>query len=162
MTRFFTAAVAASLLLSTSALAEIIVDAPYARSSTPTSPTGAAFMGLMNDGAEDDRLIAARSDVAGRVELHTHKEDANGVMRMGEVEGGIPVPAGEMTMLKRGGYHVMFMGLNEALVQDAEIDVTLTFEKAGDIAVKIPVDHTRKPKHGGMDHSEMKKHGDDS
>jgi copper(I)-binding protein len=160
MTRFFTAAVAATLLLSTSALADIVVKDPYARSSTPSSPTGAAFMGVMNTGDEDDTLIAATSDVSGRVELHTHTEDADGVMRMGEVEGGIPVPAGEMTMLKRGGFHVMFMGLNGPLVQDAEIDVTLTFEKAGEMQIKIPVDHKRKPKHGAMDHSKMKTNDD--
>lgn len=153
MTRIFTAAVAASLLLSTAALAEIMVRDAYVRSSTPSSPTGAAFMGLTNSGAEDDRLVAASSDVAGRVELHTHTEDANGVMRMGEVEGGIPVPAGKTVMLKRGGLHVMFMGLTAPLVQDSEIDVTLTFEKAGAVQVKIPVDHERKPDHGAMDHS---------
>lgn len=155
MTRIFTAAFAASLLLSTAALAEITVQDAYVRSSTPSSPTGAAFMGLMNSGAEDDRLVAASSDVAGRVELHTHTEDANGVMRMGEVEGGIPVPASKTVMLKRGGLHVMFMGLTAPLVQDSEIDVTLTFEKAGVVQVKIPVDHERKPDHGAMDHSNM-------
>jgi copper(I)-binding protein len=155
MTRIFTAAVAATLLLSTAALSEIMVKDPYVRSSTPSSPTGAAFMGLMNMGDGDDRLVAASSDVAGRVELHTHTEDANGVMRMGEIEGGIAVPAGEMVMLKRGGMHVMFMGLNGALEQGSEIDVTLTFEKAGDVQVQIPVDHARKPDHGAMDHSTM-------
>jgi len=112
-------------------------------------------MMLMNTGDADDRLVAASSDVAGRVELHTHTEDANGVMRMGEVEGGIPVPAGETVMLKRGGLHVMFMGLTAPLVQDSEIDVTLTFEKAGDMQIKIPVDHARKPDHGAMDGSSM-------
>ena len=155
MTRIFPAAVAATLLLSTAALAEITVKDPYVRSSTPNSPTGAAFMMLMNTGDADDRLVAASSDVAGRVELHTHTEDANGVMRMGEVEGGIPVPAGETVMLKRGGLHVMFMGLTAPLVQDSEIDVTLTFEKAGDMQIKITVDHARKPDHGAMDGSSM-------
>ena len=129
-----------------------MVKDPYARSSTPSSPTGAAFMTLMNHSDQDDRLIAASSDVAGRVELHTHIEDENGVMKMTEVEGGIALPAGEMHALKRGGDHVMFMGLKAPLEQDTEITVTLTFEKAGDRDVKIPVDHTRKPKHGAMSH----------
>lgn len=153
MTRFFTAAIAATLLLSSAALAEIMVKDPYVRASTPTSASGAAFMQLMNMGDDDDTLVGASSDVAGRVELHTHTEDANGVMRMGEIEGGIPVPAGETAMLKRGGMHVMFMGLNGPLEQGAEIDVTLTFEKAGDVQVKVLVDHDRKPDHGTMDHS---------
>ena len=151
MTHFLTAAVAATLL-ATPAFAEIIVRDAYVRSSTPSSVTGAAFMVLMNDGAEDDRLIAATSDVAGRVELHTHIEDENGVMKMTEIEGGLNVPAGSMHMLQRGGDHVMFMGLNAPLEQGGAVAVTLTFEKAGDVQVMIPVDHERKPDHGAMKH----------
>ena len=156
------AAGATALALTTAPLfaGNIMVMDPYVRSSTPTSVTGAAFMGLMNHGAEDDTLLAASSDVAGRIELHTHIEDANGVMKMTEIEGGITVPAGGMHMLQRGGDHIMFMGLTEPLVQGEEISVTLTFEKAGEIEVTIPVDHERKPDHGGMGHSMMHKSND--
>ena len=150
----FAAASAAFLTLGAPLFAEgIMIKDAYARSSTPSSPKGAAFMMLMNHTDSDDRLIAASSDVAGRVELHTHTEDANGVMRMSEIEGGIEIAAGEMHAMKRGGDHVMFMGLNAPLEQGTEITVTLTFEKAGEVEVSIPVDHTRKPKHGSMDHS---------
>lgn len=150
-TRLISAAIAATILATTAAYAgEITIKDPYVRSSTPTSKTGAAFMTVMNDTDSDDRLIAATSDVAGRVELHTHIEDANGVMKMTEIEGGIAIAAGEMHVLKRGGDHVMFMGLTGPLEQGSEITVTLTFEKAGDVEVQIPVDHERKPDHGTM------------
>lgn len=150
-TRLISAAIAATILATTAAYAgEITIKDPYVRSSTPTSKTGAAFMTVMNDTDSDDRLIAAASDVAGRVELHTHIEDANGVMKMTEIEGGIAIAAGEMHVLKRGGDHVMFMGLTGPLEQGSEITVTLTFEKAGDVEVQIPVDHERKPDHGTM------------
>lgn len=150
MKRILTAAVAVTFMLSAPVLAEIMVKDAYVRSSTPTSVTGAAFMMLLNTGTEDDKLIAVSSDVAGRVELHTHIEDANGVMKMTEIEGGIPVAAGEIHALKRGGDHVMFMGLKGPLEQGTEISLTLTFEKAGDMDVKIPVDHERKATHGAM------------
>lgn len=142
----------AALTLSTAAWADgaIMVMDPYARTSRPGAPTGAAFMGLMNHSSEDDRLIAVSSDVADRVELHTHLQDANGVMRMVEVEDGIAIAAGETHMLQRGGDHVMFMGLNRDLAQGDVISVTLTFEKAGDMTVEIPVDLERKPDEGGM------------
>ncbi|MEL7211635.1 MAG: copper chaperone PCu(A)C [Pseudomonadota bacterium] len=152
-------ATAAATLLALPAAAEmakIMVDDPYARSATSMAKSGAAFMGIMNHSDEDDRLIAASSDVAQRVELHTHIED-DGVMRMVEVEEGFEIPAGETVMLKRGGKHVMFMGLNEPFEQGAMIDVTLTFEKAGDVAVQIPVDLERKPEegaHGGHNHGD--------
>ncbi len=148
-----TAASAALLAFTTPLLADgIMIKDAYVRSSTPSSPTGAAFMMLMNHTDQDDRLIAATSDVAKRVELHTHTSDDNGVMKMHEIEGGIALPAGGMHAMKRGGDHVMFMGLDAPLEQGSEITVTLTFEKAGDIEVQIPVDHERKAGHSGHDH----------
>ncbi|WP_127114952.1 copper chaperone PCu(A)C [Shimia sediminis] len=130
----------------------IMVKDPYARSATANAKTGAAFMMLMNTGAEDDQLIDARSDVAKKVELHTHKENADGVMQMMHVPEGFAIPAGESHMLMRGGDHVMFMGLNRPLEHGDTVDVILVFEKAGDVKVSIPVDLERKPKHGQMNH----------
>lgn len=140
-------AAAAAVAFALPALADgmIMVQDPYARVSTMMSNSGAAFMTLMNHGAEDDRLIAARSDVAEKVELHTHIEDANGVMKMVEVKEGFPVPAGGMHALARGGDHVMFLGLKQPLKQGDMVTLTLTFEKAGDVTVEVPVDLTRKP-----------------
>lgn len=129
---------------------EITVHDPYARVSASMSTSGAAFMVLRNDGAEDDRLVSAASDVAERVELHTHKSDENGVMRMIHVEEGFVLPAGGEHALARGGDHVMFLGLTRPLAQGDTVSVTLSFEKAGDMVVDIPVDLERKPMHGKM------------
>ncbi len=149
-----TAATLAMLTLALPAFAGDMIKVmhPYARAASPNAKTGAAFMMLMNHGDTDDRLIAATSDVAKKVELHTHIENADGVMQMRHDPDGFEIPAGGGHALQRGGDHVMFMGLKAPLEQDTEITVTLTFEKAGDMEVKIPVDHTRKPKHGAMSH----------
>ncbi|MEM1303233.1 MAG: copper chaperone PCu(A)C [Pseudomonadota bacterium] len=144
--------IAATLSFATPAFADgmgLMIDDPYARAATSTAKSGAAFMSIMNHSDTDDQLIAASTDIATRVELHTHTEDENGVMRMREVEGGIPIPAGETTMLERGGLHVMLMGLTEGLDQGDEIEVTLTFQNAGDMVLTIPVDNDRKAAHGG-------------
>lgn len=127
----------------------IVVEDAYARASTPTAKSGAAFMVLMNTGDQDDRLVAAKSDVAARVELHTHREIADGVMKMMEVEEGFVIPAGGTHMLARGGDHVMFMGLREPFADGGTVAVTLVFEHAGEVAVEIPVDLNRAPAHGG-------------
>ncbi|MFK7752626.1 MAG: copper chaperone PCu(A)C [Sedimentitalea sp.] len=123
----------------------IMIKDAYARASSANATSGAAFMMIMNHSGQDDRLVAAASGVAKRVELHTHIETGDGVMQMREIEGGIALPAGAMHMMKRGGDHVMFMGLTQSLVQGDMVDVTLVFEKAGEIKVRIPVDLTRKP-----------------
>ncbi|MEL7460797.1 MAG: copper chaperone PCu(A)C [Pseudomonadota bacterium] len=127
---------------------KVMIDDPYARASSPSAKAGAAFMTIMNMSDADDRLVAVSSDVAERVELHTHLEDANGVMRMIEVEDGFAVPAGGQTMLARGGAHVMFMGLRQPFVNGETIEVTLTFERAGDMIVEIPIDLDRTAEHG--------------
>lgn len=152
-------AAASAALFSTSAMAaDIVVQDAYARSAGKMAKAGAAFMQIMNGADTDDRLIAARSDVSVKVELHTHIQDANGVMRMREVEGGIAVPAGGMAMLKRGGNHVMFMGIKEPFEQGKTLPVTLVFENAGEIEIMIPVDLDRKASHAGhgqMNHGQM-------
>jgi hypothetical protein len=143
------AAACAATFLAFPALADGIkvLDA-YARAASPSAKAGAAFMIVMNDSGRDDRLIAARSDAAKRVELHTHVEVSDGVMQMTQIEGGIALPAGATHHMMRGGDHVMLMGLTAPLLQDAEIDVTLVFEQAGEVAVTIPVDNLRKPEAG--------------
>lgn len=135
---------ATALTLAMPAFAEgiEIVD-PYARASGMSAIAGAAFFTIENHTDTDDRLISAASDVAARVELHTHLEQ-DGVMRMLEVEDGFPVPAGGAHALARGGDHVMFMGIQEPFEQGKIITVTLTFEQAGDITVEIPVDLERQ------------------
>ena len=136
---------------------DIMVKDPYARASTMMSSSGAAFMMIHNHGDSDDRLVAAASPVAKKVELHTHKEDENGVMRMIHVEEGFALPAGGMIAMQRGGHHVMFMGITEPFEQGDTVPLTLTFEQAGDVAVEVPVDLERKPRQGGMDmdHGDM-------
>lgn len=152
-----TRAVCALFLFSAPLAAEgIMVDDAYIRSSTAKSTSGAAFMVVMNHSGADDRLIGASSDVAEEVELHTHTSDDNGVMRMGEIEGGVAIASDEMHAFKRGGDHLMFMGLKGPLEQGAMVPVTLEFEKAGAVEIEVMVDQDRKPNHGKMKHD----HGD--
>lgn len=125
------------------ALSDIVIRDAYARSSGPAAPTGAAFMTLENTSDSADRLVGVTSDAARRVELHSHVSDANGVMKMTMIEGGIDLPAHQSHVLKRGGDHVMMMGLNDALVAGSSISMTLIFEKAGEITVDVPIDPDR-------------------
>ncbi|MEL6689431.1 MAG: copper chaperone PCu(A)C [Pseudomonadota bacterium] len=141
--------------------APMIHDA-YARAATPNARSGAAFMVIMNPTDADDRLIEVRSDIAMRVELHTHTENADGVMQMREVEGGFLIPAGGQHALKRGGDHVMFMGLKESFDQGKEIPVTLVFEKAGEIEAVIAVDLERKDAGMHDGHGDHSNHGANS
>lgn len=156
LSRTLLAATAAiSLAMPALAGSEITIEDAYARASGPTAMAGAAFLVIHNTGDADDRLIAAESDAANRVELHTHIEESDGVMRMVEVKEGFPVAAGSMHRLQRGSDHVMFMGLTAPWEQGKILNVTLVFENAGRIEVEIPVDNERNDMMPmeGMDHS---------
>lgn len=150
MKKTFVFASAVALFAAMPALADIVVKDAYARAANTMA--GAAFMVIENTGPEDDQLIDARSDVAKRVELHTHKDMGDGIMKMMHVEEGFAIPAGGEHALMRGGDHVMFMGLNGPMEQGDMVTVTLVFEKAGEIAVEIPVDLERKQGHGMAGH----------
>lgn len=145
----------AASLLAVPAIADsqIVIGDAYARSSGKAAKAGAAFMMIENLGDTDDRLISATSDVAARVELHAHKINDNGVAQMIHVEGGFVIPAGEAYMLKRGGAHVMLMGLKAPFEHGATVPVTLVFEQAGEVVIDVPVDLERQDKHGLGSHS---------
>ena len=130
--------------MTTASYAHMMIEDAYALAASPNAKAGAAFMEITNHSETADRLVAARSDVAARVELHTHIEK-DGVMRMTELEDGIPFEADETVLLKRGGMHVMFMGLNRSLNDGDLVEVTLSFENAGDVTIEVPVDLNRKP-----------------
>ncbi|AKO96020.1 hypothetical protein MALG_00825 [Marinovum algicola DG 898] len=147
----FSAALAATLLAGPALAEDILIEDAYARASNARA--GAAFMVIHNQGSAEDRLLDIRSDAAARVELHSHRDMGNGVMKMTHVEAGFAIPAGGSHALARGGDHVMFMGLAAPFEQGATVTVTLTFERAGEIEVAIPVDLERQPTdHGKTGH----------
>ena len=118
----------------------ITITDTYARSG---AKSGAVFFVIQNAGTADDTLTAAQSDVARKTELHTHQMDANGVMKMREIEGGIAIPAGGSHALRRGGDHVMLMGLDAPLQDGETISLSLEFEQAGTVTLEVPVDNQR-------------------
>ena len=117
------------------------------RATAPGMPSGAAYVSIANHGDAADRLIAAKTVVARRVEIHSMEMD-NGVMRMRAVDGGLPIAAGEAVHLAPGGLHIMLMGLTTQLAADSQHKITLLCEKASEITVtatvKPPADITLK------------------
>lgn len=132
--------------------ADLMAKDPYAFASTPTAKAGGAYISVMNHG-HADRLLDAKSDVAKRVEIHEHK-NVDGVMKMRQVKAGLEVPMHGEVIMAPGGYHVMLMGLKAPLVEGEAFDVTLVFEKAGEITVSVPVVNRATHKGGHSGHSE--------
>lgn len=141
--RFFTiSAVTALILTSFPAVAQdaktdnLEIIGAFARASPKMVSAGAGFMTIRSLG-DSDRLIGFSSPACEKPELHTHIHD-NGMMRMRQVEA-IEIPAGGEAILEPGGFHLMFVDLVGELVEGENVDVILTFEKAGEVNISLPV-----------------------
>lgn len=100
---------------------------------------GVVYLTLRNKGGTPDRLIGVQSDVADHTELHETIMEADGLMKMRPVEGGIEIPAGGQTALKPGSYHIMLMGLKQDLKVGDRFSVVLMFEQSEPITVESEV-----------------------
>ncbi|WP_234822641.1 copper chaperone PCu(A)C [Palleronia aestuarii] len=60
-------------------------------------------------------------------------------MRRRELAEGLVIPAGESADLAPGGLHLMLMHLRGALVEGETVDLTLTFEIAGEVTVPLAI-----------------------
>jgi len=115
----------------------LIVEQPWARASAGPAKAGAAYMVIVNKGPAPDRLIAVKSDIAERAEIHTHLMDG-AIMRMRQVDATDILP-GPPTVFGPGGRHVMFIGLKKPLTMGDKFPLTLVFEKAGSVTVDVDV-----------------------
>jgi hypothetical protein len=116
---------------------EIIVSEAYARSSGPLAKAGAAYMKIMNNSSEDDRLLGIFSDIAKKTELHRHLKSDNGVMKMVHIDEGIKIGSMKEHVLARGGDHIMFMGVKESFETGKIIPITLLFEKQERLLLRL-------------------------
>lgn len=114
------------------------------------SPNGAKAGGcyVTLTAATDDRLTGGSTPRAGSLQVHEMKTE-NGMMKMAELTGGLPLPAGQAVALAPGGNHLMLIGLTAPLVDGETVPLTLQFASAPAITVQAQV---RQPAMDGMDH----------
>ncbi len=92
---------------------------------------------IKNTGDTDDTLINTSTD-AGMILLHK-TEIKDGMAQMNHVDD-FELKAGEELILKPMSYHLMFMNINHDIIKKGgEVSLTLEFEKAGKLELKLPV-----------------------
>jgi protein SCO1/2 len=114
--------------------------APGAAAEAPLAdvPPGVIYLTIENRGTRDDRLVAVRTEVSEAAELHETTHDVD-YSRMGPVEGGVPIPAGETVPFAPGGLHLMLIGLRRHLVTGDRFEATLLFESGAEIPIESEV-----------------------
>jgi periplasmic copper chaperone A len=108
----------------------------------------AGYLTLVNDTAAEDALLGASSPRAERVEVHEMTMDG-GVMQMRAV-ARLAIAPGQSIELAPNGRHLMFYGVTQPFAAGETIAVRLTFERAGEIDVSLPV---RRPGASTADHN---------
>lgn len=128
----------ASHSANTIAVGKLDVTDAHLRATPPNAKVAAGYLTIRNGGDEPDRLTGGSADFADKVEVHEMTMDG-GVMKMRPLEDGLEIAPGGTAELRPGGYHLMFIGLSDALDEGQTKSVTLTFEKAGTVTLEMPV-----------------------
>ena len=115
----------------------ININHPYVRFAVSTGPA-AGYMTIVNIGEESDRLVKVETEIAKYSQLHVTKiYDSQATM---EHVDFIELPAQKARSLKPGGYHIMFMDLNNKLKAGTDATAKLIFENHGEIEIVFEVE----------------------
>ena len=130
-------------VLSLPAWAQVTVERPWIRATTPGAKVAGGYMTIRNASAKPDRLTRGSSPVAAKVETHVHIKDGD-ILRMREVKG-YDIPAKGVFELKPGGAHLMLVDLKQPLKAGDKVPVTLRFERGGEVQVQFLVEPLSGP-----------------
>lgn len=114
-----------------------IADA-WVRPAAKNRNTG-IFFRVINNTSENDTLVAAKTDVAEKTEIHETFTKPGDMMGMREVKF-LVMESGKVFNFKPMAHHVMLINLNEDLTAGKEVELTLFFKKAGEVKVKAMVE----------------------
>jgi copper(I)-binding protein len=121
-------------------LGDLEIGHPWSRETPDGAKVAAGYLKIKNNGTTADRLVSVTSPIAGKAEIHEMSVNAEGVMIMRPVDGGIEIQPGAEVELKPGSFHIMFVGLKQPTKEGVKFPGTLTFEKAGTVDVEFAVD----------------------
>lgn len=110
---------------------------PWTQETIGGQKTGAVYFKIESSGAAD-KLVAAKTSAAMKTMIHMSMMK-DGAMTMNHMED-VAIPAGGSVEFKKGGLHVMLMGVGTPLKKGESHKLTLTFEKAGPVEVEFSVE----------------------
>lgn len=124
----------------------IEISEPYVKITPPNAKNSAIFMNIKNTSNEDIKLIDAKCDYANSTEIHTHIHE-DGMMKMIRIQDAT-IPANGVLELKPKSYHVMLMGIKDAVKDDTKLNLELSFSNGEKVELKdipakavIPMQH---------------------
>ena len=129
-----------ALLLTTTIAhaADIEVRDAWLRATPKNASVVGGYATIVNHGSAPDRLVGASIPMALDGQIH-EMSMANGVMHMGRLADGLALPPGATVELTPSHYHLMFEKPSAPLKAGQSVVGSLTFAKAGKVAVSFAV-----------------------
>ncbi len=115
--------------------------------AAPAGGTTGLFL-TITGGSVPDTLVGVTYVGAERAEVHETYDAGGGMRGMREVSA-LPVAAADTVRLAPGGYHVMLIGLREALAAGDTLAAGLRFARGGTVPVRAVVRTLDAMSHGG-------------
>jgi hypothetical protein len=112
-------------------LGDLTISGQWVR--TTTNDVAAAYLVVKNTGVADT-LIKASTPLTANVQLHEVITEGS-TSKMQEKPGGFPIPVNGMLELKPGAFHIMMLDLKDPVIEGQTVEITLTFEKAGEVTI---------------------------
>jgi len=103
------------------------VSEAWVRATVPGQTVAAAYLTLRSPTSV--QLVAVRSEIARRVEIHSSNMD-EGTMRMRQMKS-LAIPAGQSVTLTPMGTHLMLMDLRAPLKAGTQVLLELVIEEKG-------------------------------
>jgi hypothetical protein len=116
---------------------DLTISRAWAHATADGIAAGAVYFTMENAGNQLDTLLRATSPLASEVVFHRTTE-ADGVSRMEQL-WTIDLVAGRSVKFGPGARHVMLNDLQQPLVAQTTIPITLQFQHAGKVTLQVQI-----------------------
>lgn len=130
------------LMFSSQVFAAGVIEDAFVRDLIPGRAMSAGFFVFSNQGDAPIVLVAAASEAAESVEMHTHVHEG-GMMKMRQMES-LTVAPGEEVVFEPGGNHLMLFDCDSAAFKAGEVELVLTDAEGNEYRARAEV---RSPHH---------------
>jgi len=112
---YFVILIISNVLLNAKNNDNIVVSNGYIRLMPPMMKMTAAFLDIKNLSSKSIKIVNVSSDLSEFTEMHTHKLKEDGTAVMTQLKE-LVIDQNSVHSLKKGGDHIMFIGLKKKLV----------------------------------------------
>ncbi len=124
-------------MLSSQVFAQGVIDDAYVRDLIPGRAMSAGFFVFSNTGDTPIVLLAATSQAAESVEMHTHVHEG-GMMKMRQMDS-LTVAPGEEVLFEPGGNHLMLFDCDAAAFKAGDVELVLTDAEGNEYRARAEV-----------------------